>query len=81
VKHKGVKTGCGFHHKNKVLTLVDRETTQARSMVVDDVKASTLAPVVRENLAREARLMTDEASCYTKVGRVCGPSGRATRHR
>jgi hypothetical protein len=33
------------------------------------VKASTLAPIIRENLDREARLMTDEAIYYTMVGR------------
>lgn len=69
IKPKGVKKGRGFHHKNKVLSLVDRSTGQARSFVVDDVKAPTIAKIVRENLAREARLMTDEASYYTKVGK------------
>src|SRR5215217_6495904 len=49
-----------FHHKMKVLTLVDRETKQARSMVVDNIKPATIAPILRENMAREARLATDE---------------------
>lgn len=44
-------------------------------MVVDDLKASTLAPIVREKLAREARLMTDEAFYYTKVGREFAEHG------
>jgi transposase-like protein len=69
IKPKGVKKGRGFHHKNKVLSLIDRTSGQARSFVVDDVKASTLAPIVRENLAREAKLMTDENFAYIKVGR------------
>ena len=69
IKPKGQKKGRGYHHKNKVLSLVDRNTGQARSFVVDDVKAVTLAKIVRDNIAREARLMTDEASQYTKVGR------------
>src|SRR5215218_4475272 len=30
-----------YHHKMKVLSLIDRETRQARSMVVDDLKPST----------------------------------------
>src|SRR5215218_17563 len=30
-----------YHHKMKVLALIDRETKQARSMVVDDLKPST----------------------------------------
>jgi hypothetical protein len=69
IKPDGVKKGRGYHHKNKVLSLVDRNSGQARSFVVDDVKASTLAPIVRENLAREARLMTDENYSYIRLGR------------
>lgn len=69
IKPYGEKKGRGYHHKNKVLSLVDRESGQARSFVVDDVKASTLAPIVRENLAREARLMTDENYSYKLVGK------------
>ena len=41
VKPDGMKKGRGFHHKNKILSLVDRNSGQARSFVVDDVKAST----------------------------------------
>lgn len=69
IKPKGEKKGRGYHHKNKVLSLVDRDTGTARSMVVDDLKATTLAPILRANMAKEARLMTDEASHYTLVGR------------
>jgi transposase-like protein len=75
IKPKGEKKGRGFHHKNKVLSLVDRTSGQARSYVVDDVKASTLAPIVRDNLAREARLMTDENASYIKVGREFAAHG------
>lgn len=52
-----------------LLSLVDRASGQARSFVVDDVKATTLAPIVRANLAREANLMTDESATYLAVGR------------
>jgi transposase-like protein len=79
IKPKGDKRGRGYHHKNKVLSLVDRNSGQARSFVVDDVKASTLGPIVLENLAREARLMTDEASAYTVVGREFSDHG-VVRH-
>jgi transposase-like protein len=68
VKPKGQKKGRGYQHKFKVLSLVDRDTGRARSIVVDDLKATTLAPIVRENLAKEARLMTDEAKHYAKLG-------------
>ncbi len=69
IKPYGMKRGRGFHHKNKVLALVDRNSGKARSFVVDDVRAVTVAPIVRENLAREAKLMTDESPIYTVVGR------------
>jgi hypothetical protein len=57
-----------FHHKMKVLTLVDRETKQARSMVVDNIKPATIAPILRENMAHEARLATDEGGHYLNIG-------------
>jgi len=69
IKPKGEKKGRGYHHKNKVLSLVDRNSGQAHSVVIDDMKASTMVPIVRANVAREARLMTDEFSTYKLVGR------------
>ncbi len=75
IKPKGMKKGRGFHHKNKVLTLVDRSTGRSRSIVVDDLKASTLAPLVRAGVAKEANLMTDEAIYYTLVGREFAAHG------
>jgi len=79
IKPKGDKRGRGYHHKHKVLSLVDRATGKVRSMVVDDLKAKTLAPILRENIAREAHLMTDEAIYYTKVGREFAAHG-VVRH-
>lgn len=58
-----------YHHKLKLMTLVDRETGRALSMVVDDLKPATFAPILRENTAREARLMTDQARHYLHIGR------------
>lgn len=63
-KPKGSKKGRGYDHKNKVLSLVDRTTGQSRSMVVDDLRAKTIIPLMLENIAREARIMTDEAGQY-----------------
>ncbi|KPF77562.1 transposase [Brevundimonas sp. AAP58] len=68
-----------FHHKIKVLTLVDRASGQARSMVVDNIRPATLAPIIMDNLAREARLMTDEAGHYLHVGREFAEHG-VVRH-
>jgi transposase-like protein len=55
--------------------LVERNTGRARSFVVDDVKASTLAAILREQLAPEAKLMTDENYSYIKVGREFSAHG------
>src|SRR5690348_4426081 len=63
------KTARGYAHKNKVLALVDRTTGQAQTFVVDDVSAKTLLPILRENIAREARILTDEGSQYITLRR------------
>jgi transposase-like protein len=64
---KGAPKKRAFHHKIKVLALIDRTTGQARTMVVDDVTAKTLMPIVRANVAEEAMIMTDDAGAYTKI--------------
>lgn len=38
-------------------------------MVIDSVNAHTLMPVVHDNVAREARVMTDEHSGFRDVGK------------
>lgn len=58
------KVKIGWVHKMKVLTLVDRDTGQARNFVLDSVNKKTVLPILREILAGEARVMTDEASWY-----------------
>jgi len=61
------KNARGGAHKNKMLTLVDRDTKQAKSIIVDDLKKSTLIPILRENIAAEAHVMTDEAGQYREL--------------
>jgi len=68
-KKKGMPKRRAFHHKMKVLALLDRDTGKARTMVIDDVKAETLMPIVIANVEREARIMTDEHSGYRDVGK------------
>jgi transposase-like protein len=68
IKPYGEKKGRGYAHKHKVLSHVDRDTGQKRSMVVDDLSAKSLTPILRENIAKEARVMTDEAAQYKKLG-------------
>jgi transposase-like protein len=68
-RKKGAKVRHGYEHKMKVLSLVDRETGRAHSMVVEKLNTKTVRNIVLENIDREARLMTDEARHYIKVGR------------
>ncbi len=55
----------GYAHKNKILSLVDRESGEVRGVPIDDVTAKTIVPILKENIAREARVMTDDAGQYT----------------
>ena len=56
--------------KMKVLTLVDRASGRARSFVVDSLSAKDIAPILSANIAKEARLLTDEAPRYVTHGRM-----------
>ena len=67
IKPKHSKKGRGYAHKHKVLSLVDRNTGRAKSMVVDDLRAKTLVPILRENIAKEAVVYTDEAGQYRNL--------------
>lgn len=75
---KGAPKKRAFHHKMKVLALVDRDTGKARTMVVDNVTAATLMPIVRANVAKEATIMTDEHKAYTKVSAHFAGHGTTT---
>jgi transposase-like protein len=55
-------------NKNVVLTLVERGGS-ARSFHVDGVRIADLQPIIRANLSREAKLMTDEMPSYKEIGR------------
>jgi len=65
----GKKRKQGSAHKMKVLSLVDRNSGKAKSFVVDNTKVSTVLPILKENIAKEAVLMTDEASIYIPIGK------------
>ena len=60
----GKEVKKGYAHKRKILSLIDRESGSARSMVIDAVDAKTIVPILEENIAKEARVMTDEAGQY-----------------
>jgi hypothetical protein len=63
-RERGKPKKRAYHHEMKVLSLVDRETKWARSVVVDDLKPAAVVPILEENIAREARVMTDEVGHY-----------------
>jgi transposase-like protein len=69
VKPKGEKKGRGYAHKHKVLSLIDRESRKARSMVVDSLKAKHIVPILQSNIDRGATVMTDEAGQYKYLSR------------
>lgn len=58
----------GMQHKMKVVTLIDRETKQARSVVMGKINSISIGRVVASNVAREARLMTDQSPVYNDIG-------------
>ena len=78
-RESGKSKKRAYHHKMKVLSLVDRESGQARSMVVDDLKLRTVVPILRENIANEACVMTDEAGHCFQIGKVFAEHG-VVRH-
>ena len=67
---KGTVKRSAYHHKMAVVTLVDRATGEARSSVVTRPTRNEIEPFLTANLARETRLMTDEARLYLGMGKV-----------
>lgn len=65
---KGAPQKRGYHHKMKVLALIDRETGRSRAVVVKDVTPGTVMPILKANIDRETRLMTDEGRAYLWAG-------------
>ncbi|MGA9665223.1 MAG: IS1595 family transposase [Gallionella sp.] len=65
---KQAKGARGFAHKMKVVSLVERNG-QKRSFHVANVTAKTVTPILRKQVAKNARLMTDETRVYNKVGK------------
>ena len=77
--NKGKNNGKpGFHHKMKVVSLVERGG-EKRSFVVGGVNAKALREVLDNNVDKSAHLRTDEHRGYVMVGREFA-SHRVTRH-
>ena len=65
----------GGAHKNVVMTLVERGGS-ARSFHIDNTSVSQIVPILRQNVHRDSRLMTDEAQHYKAVGKEFADHGR-----
>ncbi len=57
----------GPAQKRRVLSLIDRNTGAARSMVVDNFQMKTLVPILRANIASGAHVLTDDAAYYSPL--------------
>ena len=60
----GKKVQAGVGHKNKILSLVDRESGEVRSVPIENLSRRTIVPILKENIARESKIMTDDAGQY-----------------
>jgi len=75
---RDVPTRRGTAHKLGVVALVDRDSGQSRWFKIESATAEQIHPIVLNNIAREARLMTDEAKMYRKIGREFAEHGTTT---
>ena len=76
---KGEPKRRGVGHKHVVLSLIERGGS-SRSFHVEGTRIADLAPVIRENIARESALMTDEGTWYKEIGREFA-SHETVKHR
>ena len=56
-----------YHHQMKVVSLVERNG-EKRSYHVPNIGPNTLRPILNAQIAQKARLMTDQAGVYEKLG-------------
>lgn len=76
------KSRTPIRNMNQILTLVDRATGRSISMVFNgSITASNIMPVLEANIAKEARLLTDEARHYSGVGKVFADHGTVSHAR
>lgn len=73
-KQAGHAAAKGAAHKNIVLTLVERGG-RARSHHISSFGLAEVVPIVRTNVRRESRLMSDEARQYVGIGQEFAEHG------
>ena len=78
---RDVPTRRGTAHKHGVVALVDRDSGKSKWFKIASATASEIHPIVLDNIHREARLMTDEATMYRKIGRRFAEHGTTTHAR
>ena len=66
VKAKGAS---GYGHKMRVVSLLDKRTGRTRSVYAAGLAVGEVADIVRDNVALESHLVTDESRLYWRVGR------------
>lgn len=66
-RDKRLNAGRGTVGKEAVFSLVERGG-KVRSQHIQNVNAETLKPIMKEQIAAETRLMTDEAHVYKPIG-------------
>jgi transposase-like protein len=60
-----------IHNMNKIVSLVDRATGRATSIVfTGHFTADSIRPILQQHMSPEARLMTDEARHYRPLGKL-----------
>jgi transposase-like protein len=67
-KRKSVVKKRGYHHKMKVVSMVERDGVK-RSVVVERVTAKSLGPLLAANISKNAILNTDEFASYAGIGK------------
>jgi len=76
------RMGTPFRKMNQILTLVDRATGRSTSMVFDgSMNAANVLPVLQANIAKEARLITDDARHYRTPGKEFAAHGYVAHSR
>lgn len=76
------KSRTAFRNLNQIVTLVDRTTGRSVSVVFDGtITAANITPVLEANIAKEARLLTDEARHYRTAGKAFAAHGTVAHAR
>src|SRR5580698_7755444 len=68
IGHDGNFSAKGGKNMNAVLSMVDRQTGQLRSVVLDNVTANNVTNVLGANVAQDTRLLTDSSNVYRRMG-------------